>query len=68
MAFIYFNLSNKKYNNNERGQIMTGLKAQIKKYLRSNGINMITNDQGRSIRLGNAKTQDLLKVAVKHGF
>ena len=26
---------------------MTGLKAQIKKYLRSNGINMITNDQGR---------------------
>ena len=47
---------------------MTGLKAQIKKYLRSNGINMVTNDQGRSIRLGNAKTQGLLKVAVKHGF
>ena len=47
---------------------MTGLKAQIKKYLRSNGINTITNEQGRSIRLGNAKTQDLLKVAIKHGF
>lgn len=47
---------------------MTGLKAQIKKYLRSNGINTLTNEQGRSIRLGNAKTQDLLKVAVKHGF
>ena len=47
---------------------MTGLKAHIKKHLRSKGINMITSDQGRSIRLGNAKTQDLLKVAVKHGF
>lgn len=47
---------------------MTGLKAEIKKYLRSNGIKTITNDQGRSVRLGNAKTQELLKVAVKYGF
>lgn len=47
---------------------MTGLKAQIKKFLRSNGINTITNEQGRSIRLGNAKTQELLKAAVKYGF
>ena len=47
---------------------MTGLKAQIKKHVRSNGIKTIINEQGRTIRLGNAKTQDLLKVAVKHGF
>lgn len=47
---------------------MTGLKAQIKKFLRSNGITTIANEKGRSIRLGNAKTQDLLKVANKYGF
>ena len=47
---------------------MTGLKAQIKKYLRSNGINTIVDERGRSIRLGNAKTRELLKVAVKYGF
>lgn len=47
---------------------MTGLKAQIKKYLRSNGVKTITNEQGRSMRLGNASTKELLKVATKHGF
>lgn len=47
---------------------MTGLKAQIKKHLRNNGINTITDERGRSIRLGNAKTRELLKVAIKHGF
>lgn len=47
---------------------MTGLKAQIKKHLRNNGIKTIVNEQGRTIRLGNAKMQDLLKVAMKYGF
>lgn len=47
---------------------MTGLKAQIKKFLRNKGINTITSEQGRIVRLGNAKTQDLLKVANKYGF
>ena len=47
---------------------MTGLKAQIKKFLRTNGVKTIANEQGRLIRLGNAKTQDLLKVATKYGF
>lgn len=47
---------------------MTGLKAQIKKFLRSNGINTIADERGRLIRLGNAKTRELLKVAVEYGF
>lgn len=47
---------------------MIGMKAKIKKYLLSRGVNMITNDKGRSIRLGSAKTRDLLKAAIAIGY
>lgn len=47
---------------------MTGIKAQVKKFLRSKGIKTITDEKGIVKRLGNAKTVELLKVAAKLGF
>ena len=47
---------------------MTGLKAQIKKFLKAKGIKTIQNESGKTFRLGNATTNDLLKVASKYGF
>lgn len=47
---------------------MQGLKSQVKKFLRSKGIKSITLDNGASIKLQNAKTTDLCRVAFKLGF
>lgn len=42
---------------------MTGLKAQVKKFLASKGIKTITTDTGRTIKLQQAKTNQLIKRA-----
>lgn len=47
---------------------MTGLKAQLKKFLKAKGIKTIQDESGKTLRIGNATTNDLLKVASKHGF
>lgn len=47
---------------------MTGIKAQVKKFLRSKGVKTIADEKGIVKRLGNAKTVELLKVAAKLGF
>lgn len=44
------------------------IKAEVKKFLRSKGISTITNEMGHELRLGTAKTIDLLKVAAKLGY
>ena len=44
---------------------MQGMKAQIKQELRSRGIKTITTDEGRQVKLQNAKTSDLISVLTK---
>lgn len=43
------------------------LKAEAKKFLRSKGVKTITVGS-KTLRLGNAKTSDLVKAATKLGF
>lgn len=45
-----------------------GLKAEIKSFLRSKGVKTILTNEGKEVRLGNAKTIELLKVATELGF
>lgn len=45
-----------------------GLKAEIKSFLRSKGVKNILTNEGKEVRLGNAKTIELLKVATGLGF
>ena len=47
---------------------MTGLKAQVKKFMKSKGINTITLANGSQVKLQNAKTVDILNAAFKLGF
>ena len=44
---------------------MTGMKAQVKHRLRSKGIRTITTDTGKVLKLQQAKTSELIKVASK---
>lgn len=46
---------------------MYGNKSDLKKRLRSVGINTVTVNQ-KKMRLGNAKTNDLLKLVVENGL
>ena len=62
MAFII------QRNNERRNQIMTGLKAQVKKFMKSKGINTITLANGSRVKLQNDKTVDILNAAFKLGF
>lgn len=41
------------------------MKAQIKQELRNKGIKTITTDEGRQVKLPNAKTSDLISVLDK---
>lgn len=47
---------------------MQGLKAQLKQFLKSKGVKVVTLDNGATIKLQNAKTRDLFNAAVKLGF
>lgn len=47
---------------------MQGLKAQVKKFMKSKGINTITLANGSRVKLQNAKTVDILNAAFKLGF
>ena len=47
---------------------MTGLKAQVKKFMKSKGVNTITLANGSRVKLQNAKTVDILNAAFKLGF
>lgn len=47
---------------------MNGLKAKAKKYLKSKGIKTIRLDNSALLKLQNAKTSDVVKVAIKNGF
>lgn len=42
---------------------MVGLKAQVKSFLKANGIKTIQKDNGQEIKLQNAKTADLIENA-----
>lgn len=42
-----------------------GMKAEIKQELKSLGIKTIKNDSGVDIKLGNAKTSDLISALAK---
>ena len=42
--------------------IMRGMKAEIKAALKAKGYKEIVRDDGRHIKLANAKTSDLLRV------
>lgn len=44
---------------------MTGLKAQVKSFLRDKGIKTIQNEKGQEVKLQNAKTADLIEKASK---
>lgn len=44
------------------------MKAEVKRFLRSKGISTITNEKGQEVRLGTAKTIELLKAAAKLGY
>ena len=44
---------------------MAGMKAQVKHQLRSKGIRTITTDTGKVLKLQQAKTSELIKVASK---
>lgn len=44
---------------------MTGMKAQVKHQLRSKGNRTITTDTGKVLKLQQAKTSELIKVASK---
>ena len=44
---------------------MTGMKAQVKHQLRSKGIRTITTDTGKVLKIQQAKTSELIKVASK---
>ena len=44
---------------------MVGMKAQVKHQLRSKGIRTITTDTGKVLKLQQAKTSELIKVASK---
>lgn len=44
---------------------MTGLKAQVKRFLRNKGIKTIQNEKGQEVKLQNAKTADLIEKASK---
>ena len=51
---------------NLKGEInMAGMKAQVKHQLRSKGIRTITTDTGKVLKLQQAKTSELIKVASK---
>ena len=47
--------------------MIMGMKAQAKKELRAMGIKAILTDSGKEVKLGNAKTADLIKELAKHG-
>lgn len=47
---------------------MTGMKAEIKKFLKGKSVKVVIDESGKSLRLGNAKTSELLKAAVKLGY
>lgn len=47
---------------------MTGLKAQVKKFMKSKVVNSITLANGSQVKLQNAKTVDILNAAFKLGF
>ena len=46
----------------ERMRNMRGMKAEIKAALKAKGYKEIVRDDGRHIKLANAKTSDLLRV------
>lgn len=47
---------------------MTGLKAQVKKFMKLKGINTITLANDSRVKLQNAKTVDILNATFKLGF
>ena len=47
---------------------MTGIKAQVKSFLKSKGINKIQNEKGQDVKIQQAKTSELIKVATKLGY
>ena len=48
---------------------MIGLKAKASKFLRDKGIHTVFSDtEHREIKLGNAKTIDVVKRAIAEGF
>ena len=47
---------------------LSGLKAQAKLFLKQKGITSITTPQGGVLRFGNAKTRDVVSLAIKYGF
>jgi hypothetical protein len=47
--------------------LLMGLKAEAKKFLRAHNVRTIKTQHGE-LRLGNARTTDLLKVAFSLGF
>lgn len=47
---------------------MTGLKAQAKAFLKTKGVKEIDTPSGAKIKLANAKTVDVINVALKLGF
>lgn len=48
---------------------MVGLKAKASKFLRDKGIHTVFSDkEHREIKLGNAKTIDVVKRAILEGF
>lgn len=65
-AIADFYYTNKCKKNGENK--MQGLKAQVKKFMKSKGINTITLANGSRVKLQNAKTVDILNAAFKLGF
>ncbi len=47
---------------------LSGLKPQAKLFLKQKGITSITTPQGGVLRFGNAKTRDVVSLAIKYGF
>ena len=47
---------------------MRGLKAELKAFLRKNGIKTVTLDDGSTVKLQQAKTSVLFNEASKLGF
>jgi len=47
---------------------MKGLKAELKAYLRKNGVKTVTLDDGSTVKLQLAKTSVLFNEASKLGF
>ena len=47
---------------------MKGLKSQVKHFLKSKGVKTIQNEKGQDVKIQQAKTAELIKVATKLGY